>query len=346
MNTFKELVRRTSGAITYTIEKIWALSHPSPFSTVYMVGVPRSGTTWLMSILEEAGKFRVVFEPFNPRFYPTLRRYLRRHLKPIYRPYLYLYEDDKGTREYALRVLLGHVAGLWYFSPKRMFYKNVRWLLSNRVLVKDIVTTRLLPWLAYWFKGTETWKVQYLLLVRHPCAVIESQMRVGIGNPLRVLPLKVAKKALLRDAYRIRELAPIRDEVIRLVNSITKPVEFLAALWSIDYYVPLYYARRLPIRVAIYEELALHPATALRNLLESLGLGWNSQVLAREVSRRSSTSAEAVARAVANVYKWRERITKQDVASVINTVHGFGLTFYDDRIEPDYDSLKRWKPTS
>lgn len=343
MNAFKELVRRASGAATYTIERIWTISRPSPSSTVYMVGVPRSGTTWLMSILEEAGKFRVVFEPFNPRFYPTVRRYLKRHLKPIYRPYLYLYEDDMGTREYALRVLLGRVAGLWYFSPKRMFYKNVRWLLSNRVLVKDIATTRLLPWLAYWFRGTETWKVQYLLLIRHPCAVIESQIRVGIGNPLRVLPLEVAKKALLRDAYRIRELAPIRDEVIRLVDSITKPVEFLAALWSIDYYIPLYHAGQLPIRVTIYEELALHPATALRNLLESLGLGWDGQSLTREVLRRSSTSAEAVAKTVTNVYKWRERMTKQDVASVISIVHKFGLTFYNEKIEPDYDSLRTWK---
>ena len=91
-------------------------------------------------------------------------------------------------------VLIGRVAGYWYSPPARLA-KNLRWIKARKVLVKDVWIPRLLLWIAHRIRH----KIKrILLLLRHPCAVIESQIRTCIGNPLCRYSRHIVKKAILR----------------------------------------------------------------------------------------------------------------------------------------------------
>jgi len=98
----KKALRKVSGIITNFIERLWILSHKrvETSASVFLVGTPRSGTTWITEIIESLGNYRVIFEPFHTGFYPIAERFLRRSflIEPVYRPYLPITDKDYGLK--------------------------------------------------------------------------------------------------------------------------------------------------------------------------------------------------------------------------------------------------------
>lgn len=88
------------------------------------------------------------------------------------------------------------------------------------------------------------------------------------------------KKIVLSSISEIRDL---RDNE-ELIEKIKTQEEILAAIWSIDNYLPLYYQRKFNWYTLVYESLVTNPEEE------------------------------------------------------------FGLDFYTEDPEPDYDALKNWKP--
>lgn len=42
--------------------------------------------------------------------------------------------------------------------------------------------------------------------------------------------------------------------------------------------------------------------------------------------------------------KWKRKLSKSQIENILKVVHWFGLDFYTEAPEPDYDALKNWKP--
>ena len=66
--------------------------------------------------------------------------------------------------------------------------------------------------------------------------------------------------------------------------------------------------------------------------------------LSELITHRAPTAKDAATKTIANVYKWKERLSKQQIDSILKITHMFNLTFYDENIEPDYNELMNWKP--
>jgi len=340
------LMRKIAGLAANVIENAWIYTHRrvNTSSTVMLVGVPRSGTTWIMEIIETLGNYRIVFEPFNPGFYPITRKYAftLRFNEPVYRPYLPISQKDPELEKYIDLVLRGHVSGYW-FSPPRRLLRNLKWLKSGKVLVKDVWTTRLLPWIMHRFRHKTK---NFFLLIRHPCAVIESQIRTCVGNPLCFYSNHIVKKTILRQLNAIEELRDKIDRICPKLENISRHEELLASIWAMDYYVPLFYNGRNYYKIIVYEDFVLHSHQAIERTIELLG--FRVRVKSSDISKLftypSPTAKDVAGRVVDNIYKWKKRLSRQQIESILRIIHLFDITFYNENIEPNYSEIINWRP--
>ena len=327
--------RKLSGLSTNLIERTWILTHKEvdTSSTVYLAGAPRSGTTWIMEIIEAIGNYRVVFEPFFNVFYPEVDRYISKIYDPIYRLYLPPESENPELEEYVLRVLNGKVAGFWYSRPRRIL-RNIRWITADKVLVKDVWTTRLLPWITRKFGNVTK---NFILLLRHPCAVIESQMRTCIGNPLCYTSDHIVREYVLRHFHRLEWREELDARSISRVIREGTPKELLAVIWSMDYYIPL----RLggSFNLLFYEDLVFKPEDTMERLMRSLNLNFKK---IKYLRRNSPTTKEPSKNIRDYALKWTERFTKEEIERILSVINLFSLTFYNEKPEPDHEGLSDW----
>ena len=70
--------------------------------TILISGTPRSGTTWLMELLAAIPDYLTIFEPFNPNWFPQIRK-----SNLCCRPYLHPDKDSPDIYEYLNKVFRG-----------------------------------------------------------------------------------------------------------------------------------------------------------------------------------------------------------------------------------------------
>jgi len=160
---------RTRGAIarahTWTQRCLWKLPYPPPRPVelqarpVLVVGMGRSGTTWLASIINNHPDIRYVWEPFNPRMVPQASP-----LDPF--RYLRVGECAVPYERHLWDIVAGRLENRW---TRR--YQAREW--GNRVLIKSIRLNLKLAWV------DELLQPRIVLLVRHPCAVALSRAKRG-----------------------------------------------------------------------------------------------------------------------------------------------------------------------
>lgn len=61
---------------------------------ILIFGAARSGTTWIMEILETLPDYKSIFEPFHPDWFPEVRKLknIGSEINSTMRPYLYFKE--------------------------------------------------------------------------------------------------------------------------------------------------------------------------------------------------------------------------------------------------------------
>ncbi|HEU4848388.1 MAG TPA: hypothetical protein VFT03_09325 [Rubrobacteraceae bacterium] len=129
-------------------------------SSVFLAGSGRSGTTWVSGLINHRNAYRFVFEPFRQDKVGICENFGRKQ---------YLRSGDR-REEYlgpARTILTGGLRSLWTdrFNEK---------LVARRRLIKDIRANLLLGWMRANFPG-----MPIVLLLRHPCAVVASQLALG-----------------------------------------------------------------------------------------------------------------------------------------------------------------------
>ncbi len=225
-----------------------------------IAGSGRSGTTWVLDALATANKMRPVFEPLHPKVSKFGERYGHRALAPDeLHPELQRFLED---------VCAGHKERLWtqyrcqrhFLVPSpadlrtitdvaslghrwRKFLQEVPGLakMSTRrePLVKCIWANLMLGWLS------RQCKFRIVLVVRHPGAVAESELRNAWS----------AKFALdrFRGDRKLHELT--NGRYWALLEQKLTPIEELAAQWLIENQWSIETAPANGVTVVFYERL-------------------------------------------------------------------------------------------
>ncbi len=299
MKGSRRLVSRSAGE--RLLAGLYVDLNREPRNSTFLAGSGRSGTTWLSDLINHRRDYRYIFEPFNPE---------KVSICGHFRSKQYLRPDD-SREEFlgpARKILSGGLRNGWTDRFHRGF-------LTRRRLIKDIRANLLLGWMRANFP-----EMPIILLLRHPCAVVASRLRLGWNDNLAET---MEQEDLVADY-----LSPMED-AIRFARD---DFERHLFLWCIDNYVPLTQFSPGEIHVAFYEDLLASPEEELQSLFAFLGRRVDERVY-EQMERPSPLSSEDTSRTLDG---WRSSVSKARISRAGEILGLFGLDrIYGEDSMPD-----------
>ncbi len=280
--------------------------------TQVIAGSPRSGTTWLAAVLQALPRTALSYEPLHLNRVPEARE-----AGFSWRTYLPPDAERTKMETFLRKVLQGN-----FFRSELLKRTSVfRAMFFRRLIVKSVRANRLLPWLLHQFPDLPP----PLLLLRHPCAVVSSQLQHPDWDT---------------DEVRLHTLPPAFRDQQDFLDSLTTPEEKLAASWAIDQRVALEHCERKSVTLVTYEGLVRHGRRIVRRLLRARSLPLPEVVLEALRSETPGTLPDsAVDPKDAPLKIWRKRLSEEQVDRVLSTIRQLGIRFYGKELKPDYDQL-------
>jgi hypothetical protein len=195
-------------------------------------------------------------------------------------------------------------------------------ILSKGLIVKFCRAHMFLKWMTEKFT-TKT----PILLIRHPCAVVASQMKHGRWKPVREP----------RVDPRFLHFYP---QFSGILKRLTSWEEALAGTWCLEYFAPLMIPKPHPWLLVTYERLVREGEDELERIFKTLEIDMpedakkNLRIPSFTTKPGSSVTSDSDQLAL-----WKRRLSKEQVKNILDAVAAFGLDFYTDELEPDYDRL-------
>ncbi|MGH3089722.1 MAG: sulfotransferase [Rubrobacteraceae bacterium] len=249
---------------------------------IFVAGSGRSGTTWLSNLINHENRYRYIFEPFDPEKVPLCKDFRRKQ---------YLRPDDESEEyfEAAKKILVGALRHRWSDRFNRKVF-------AKRRLIKDIRANLLLGWMRHNFPG-----MPVVLLLRHPCAVTDSRIRLGWRDNLADV---MTQSRLLED-----HLKPFEKEIPAANTAFERSI----FLWCIENCVPLRQPGSREIYIVFYEKLLAEPESELTSLFEFLGEDFDESLVRKAGDRERYLTG------------WTERISGPEVKRACEILGLFGL---------------------
>jgi hypothetical protein len=300
-----------------------------------VAGSGRSGTTWVLDCLADANGLRPMFEPLHPAVTPLGAKFAYRAIQPG--------EQHPDLKAYLGRIARGEYHSLWVTyrgrrdllvpSPSNLRSWNDvlrisrRWrgLLKDRAalgvasrrhgtLIKMIRANLALGWM------TQTLGAKAILLVRHPCAVVESQARLGeVWDPEPILNR-------FRADARLHEVSSGR--YIELLGARLSLIESLALVWVIENQLPVEQSERLGYVVIPYEDLA--DEAPWQRMCMALGLAvLPENARLREPSQQASIREAAGYAASAGKPRWMTSLRVDELRTIQRVLDRVECQLYD-----------------
>jgi len=268
-----------------------------PGSSYLLTSSPRSGSTLLAQVLGAMPRSCMLFEPLHLDNVPGARK-----AGFTWRTYVAQADAWPEGRAFLQSVFEGRVINAW--TTRDMSLRTA--FGASMMIVKSVRANRLLPWLCGQFALPAP-----VLLIRHPCSVVSSQLNSGWRAQERPeAPAFLAPYPAFQAA-----LAATRTEE-----------EFLAATWALDQLPPLLESGPQPWIVVTYEELLRDPRATLTRIVER----WEVKIdLALALARLRVPSNTTGKSGVAGIQGWKAQLRPSQADSVLGTVRAFGLAFYE-----------------
>jgi Sulfotransferase domain len=257
---------------------------------VLLAGSGRGGTTWIAELINFDNSYRLIFEPLRASQFKAFHG--RRYFRP---------EDDHPE----LAALLGTVFNGRLRSLLSDRYN--RQLLPRKRLVKEIILNLSLGWVHRQFP-----QIPIIWLVRHPCAVVSSRLRLGWNYSLRTF---LRQESLMSDW-----LAPFKSDM----EKASSPFDIHLYHWCIETFVPFKQLTQNEVHLVFYEDFCTQSRRELVRLFTFLGKTPNKHVFSR-LERPSSQTLRRLPTRTALLNGWRERFTKSELDRLYGVLNQFGL---------------------
>ncbi len=233
-------LKKSAKSISHNLAS--ALRKPSA-PPIYVCGHARSGTSWVASTLAQQPGTLYYHEPSDGRYWgwtniPEQTGYFRL--------------ETGQENNYFQQAFDAPFAGRW--SPSLRTKLKERISPRCRIVVKDVWTSICPSWVIDQYKPTT------VFIVRHPCAVVASQLE-------RKLDSYHGLNALEKQGL-------IPSELSQRVESMSE-VERLATIWAVTTRYMLMDSKeyKTPLHIISYEDFALNPKASFMDLAEKLMLG-------------------------------------------------------------------------
>jgi hypothetical protein len=265
--------------------------------SIIVAGAGRSGTTWLADIIASQIRARVMFEPFHPGKVADYRQF-------NYFQYKRPHDEDQALYRYVEKILTGRIRDPW-------IDRTVESLVPAYRIIKEIRACLLLKWIHERFP-----EVPILFIVRHPCAVVASRLKLGWATDEDIVPL-LSQSDLVGDFL---------SDKLALIRAVETPEEKHAVIWSVSNLVPLRQFGGVGLNLFFYEDLVLSVENEVRRAFEAIGHARPPSVVRH--ARRLSTTVRRTSPVVGggdSVRGWKTELSGEQIDRVHSVVRGFGL---------------------
>jgi hypothetical protein len=291
-------------------KKYFCLDVSDEDSTVWVVGLGRSGTTWVSELINHKNDYRLLFEPFHPCFVECVREYPK---------HLYMRRDmeDENLKSFYERVFSGKIKN----ERVKCFRGNYNdKIIYKKKVVKDIFCCMMTDWISENFEN-----LKKVLVLRHPCAVALSRCNHRDGKWLKDMS-KLLNQDDLYDDY----LHKVDDVILNAKSFFKKQV----VLWCVVNSVMLDKVTDKSTHVVFYEELVSESDKTIRKLFKHV-----SEPLGKEIgqifSQESSTSWGKRSSPEERLLSWKKSLGKNMIKDSMKILKRFSLySIYSERVMP------------
>lgn len=298
--------------------------------TIIVSGAPRSGTTWLAELLRSLSGYKFLNEPLllsNSKEARDAGFAWRTHISPD--------ESHPQFRAFFERALSGRLPNgpLWHYQSKSRFGRLIEHVTRQKLVVKFCRAGRLLHWLLQQFDVRGT-----VMIIRHPCAVLASQLEHGGWAPDQLIYDIDSEEALGQIPDNIR------NRYRNILDEISTRLGLMTAVWCLDYYVPFVeYARKgHPWVLVPYERLVLDGMSETERILEGVDAKMTDEVRKQlDVASAYASSDLETGNRRKQLSKWQDRLSGDQIDRILEIVTAFGLDFYTKELEPNYKRLSK-----
>jgi len=281
-------------------------------NSVFLTGSARSGTTWLSNIINYKNEYRYIFEPFHENYSNFYNGY-------FCKKYINFNDNNDLKKEKMNSLLIGNVKGQWVDKFNKKF-------ISKKRLIKSIRAHHLLEWLNYNFP-----KLPIVLMLRHPCAVANSRMKLGWDTPLSDF---LNQKKLMEDY--LKEFKPY---IMEAKTEFEKNI----FMWSIQNFLPLKHFKSRDIYICFYENLCINPIDEIKRLFNFLDIEFSKNDILKKVNIPSETSRKDSAIKTDDnlINLWRENFSSIQIKRANEILSLFNLeNIYLENSVPNMEYYK------
>jgi hypothetical protein len=280
--------------------------------TLVIFGSIRSGSTWLAEIISSLDGCLQIFEPLHPDYVQEIKKQI-----PERNKYVPADEDWPAGLSIFNKIVSGKIVNAWTLSQAPL----LKVFTAKRLVVKLVRGNLLLEWFA-----NNVATPPPVLVIRHPCAIIASQINKKWPP---------GKNLLLNNAY-FDKYPEIREKCRHL----SEPEELAALAWCLRYHAPLTAKKPYPFILICYEDLVRNGKRELERLFNA----WHMPVDEKAISRLSIPSDTVtinsqVVKGGDPLAGWKNKLNEQQVNNILAVLKIFKMDFYDTGLEPDHEKL-------
>jgi len=259
---------------------------------IYVLGLPRSGSTWVSKAISMGAERRIVHEPFNWLRYPERIKY---HMK-----YLRADANDQDL----INILV---------QASKPTIPFTDFLIRNSgILIKDVHICLAVEYISKIFNP------HIVILIRHPCAMAQSWKRMNLEIPFRIETL-LSQDSLVKDF-----LEPFSKHL----KSRDDYFFSFGGYWGASYYVMWKLTQQHPEWVwANHDDLCINPIEKFSSLLQNLGIqptnrGYNrlDKFLSKNNAVQRKKDGPHSVRRLTNEEpdKWKEILRPDDIKAIFD----------------------------
>lgn len=275
---------------------------------IIVSGSPRGGTTWVFESI--AGCFarpRIFWEPLQASNPANSTGLFGK------RPYIDERHVGREQERFFQSLLNGTMANSHTVRLRHRPSNVLKLSGDGRLLLKFVRGNGVVGFLKRRFDLPKP-----IIIVRHPCAVVASQLRMGTWED---------------HPHIDPELARLRPELHRLLDSSLPLYKRLAATWAAD--VLAAYESRDDVHIVLYENLLSEGAEVLRPVFESWGFAnLPGKLQSALVEQSSTTHSWAASDGNKQLTRWKSDLGQREIADILDICSQVGIHLYDESALP------------
>ena len=277
----------------------------------YVFSDPRGGSTWLTEIVKQIPNTAILWEPLHLDFANEL-------LKTGFSWRQFIPEDHSwdGVKIEIDRMIRGR---RWNIFSSQMT-NPLELILARHLVIKICRGNRILPWFVKQFR----FKYKPVYMVRHPFAVVQSQLNQG-GWDSPFKKFEIPKSPFVQ----------FEEEHYDFLFSLNSKPELLTAVWCISNKQTIDNDRNGKDWIFLtYEDLFLRPEEMVKHIFDVWGLEVPVSINYSKVS--ATSKGTDTKNKLAQLSKWQEAFTSDDIQRMSKVLEHFEIKLYSDTILPNF----------